>query len=201
MTSASCSISLIWCSTGANCPAQRLISSPTVPSLICTPNRSLMTSQARASGSSWCCVRYTAIAPMVRYRCGVPDERHNLLAVLTPVFAGSPLPREPNRVIHTGAPPQSVAITNDGLLGFIALRGGKVVMLDLLRRQIAYTVAVGGTPHFIITGLYPLSTPITPITSAKAPAKQASTQGMNTSNIAVIVACTLAIAFLLLVLI
>src|SRR6266699_3434210 len=41
----------------------------------------------------------------------VPDERHNLLAVLTPVFAGSPLPREPNRVIHTGAPPQSVAIT------------------------------------------------------------------------------------------
>src|SRR6266700_5151544 len=78
MTSASCSISLIWCSTGANCPAQRLIGSPTVPSLICTPNRSLMTSQARASGSSWCCVRYTAIAPMVRYRCSERDDETGL---------------------------------------------------------------------------------------------------------------------------
>ena len=126
----------------------------------------------------------------------VPDERHNLLAVLTPVFAGSPLPREPNRVIHTGAPPQSVAITNDGLLGFIALRGGKVVMLDLLRRQIAYTDDVGGTPHFVITGLYPPSTPITP---PKAPAQQASAQRVIMSNIPVIVACVLAIVFLILV--
>ncbi len=126
----------------------------------------------------------------------VPDERHNLLAVLTPVFAGSPLPREPNRVIHTGAPPQSVAITNDGLLGFIALRGGKVVMLDLLRRQIAYTDDVGGTPHFVITGLYPPSTHITP---PKAPAQQASAQRVIMSNIPVIVACVLAIVFLILV--
>ncbi len=70
------------------------------------------------------------------------------------------------------APPEGVAITNDGLLGFIALRGGMVVMLDLLSRQIAYTVNVGGTPHFVITGLYPPSTQITP---PKAPAKQAST--------------------------
>jgi DNA-binding beta-propeller fold protein YncE len=126
----------------------------------------------------------------------VPDERHNLLAVLAPVFAGSPLPKEPNRVIHTGAPPQSVAITNDGLLGFIALRGGKVVMLDLLRRQIAYTDDVGGTPHFVITGLYP---PLTHITLPKAPAKQASAQRVIMSNIPVIVACVLAIVFLILV--
>ncbi len=126
----------------------------------------------------------------------VPDERHNLLAVLTPVFAGSPLPKEPNRVIHTGAPPQAVAITNDGLLGFIALRGGKVVMLDLLSRQIAYTDDVGGTPHFVITGLYPPSTHITP---PKAPAKQASAQRVIMSNIPVIVACVLAIVFLVLV--
>jgi hypothetical protein len=34
-------------------------------------------------------------------------------------------------------------------------------MLDLLRWQIAYTVDVGGTPHFVITGLYPPSTHIT----------------------------------------
>jgi len=37
-----------------------------------------MTSQARASGSSWCCVRYTAIAPMVRYRCGERDDENGL---------------------------------------------------------------------------------------------------------------------------
>jgi DNA-binding beta-propeller fold protein YncE len=126
----------------------------------------------------------------------VPDERHNLLAVLAPVFAGSPLPKEPNRVIHTGAPPQSVAITNDGLLGFIALRGGKVVMLDLLRRQIAYTDDVGGTPHFVITGLYPPSTHIIP---PKVSAQQALVQKMVMSNISGIVVCALAIVFLILV--
>ena len=112
----------------------------------------------------------------------VPDEKHNLLAVLTPVFAGTTLPKEPIRVIHTDAPPESVAITSDGQLGFIALRGGKVVMLDLPHRQIAYTVDVGGTPHFVITGLYPPSIQITP---PKAPAKQASTQGMITSDMPV----------------
>jgi DNA-binding beta-propeller fold protein YncE len=126
----------------------------------------------------------------------VPDAKHNLVDILTPVSAGSALRKEPSRVIHTDAPPETVAITNDGLLGFVALRGGKVVMLDLLSRQIAYMVDVGGTPHFVITGLYPPSTHITP---PKAPAKQASTQGMNTSNIAVIVACALAIASLVLV--
>ncbi len=126
----------------------------------------------------------------------VPDEKHNLLAVLTHIFAGAPLPKEPNRVIHTDAPPEAVAITNDGLLGFIALRGGKVAMLDLPGRQIVYTVDVGGAPHFVITGLYPPSTHITP---PKAPVKQAPAQGMITSNIPVIVACVLAIVFLVLV--
>ncbi len=128
----------------------------------------------------------------------VPDEKHNLLAVLTPVFAGTTLPKEPIRVIHTDAPPESVAITSDGQLGFIALRGGKVVTLDLPHRQIAYTVDVGGTPHFVITGLYPPSIQITP---PKAPAKQASTQGMIASNMPVIVAYVLAIVSLVLELI
>src|SRR6266446_41459 len=128
----------------------------------------------------------------------VPDEKHNLLAVLTPVFAGTTLPKEPIRVIHTDAPPESVAITSDGQLGFIALRGGKVVTLDLPHRQIAYTVDVGGTPHFVITGLYPPSIQITP---PKAPAKQASTQGMITSNMPIIVAYVLAIVSLILELI
>ena len=128
----------------------------------------------------------------------MPYEKNNLLAVLAPVFAGTTLPKEPKRVIPTDATPESVAITNDGLLGFIALRGGKVVMLDLLLRQIAYTVDVGGTPHFVITGLYPPSTHITP---PKASAKQASIQEKITSNIPIIVAGVLAIVFLVLVLI
>ncbi len=86
----------------------------------------------------------------------VPDARHNLLDVLAPVDASmTTLPREPNRVISLNLPPTSVAITNNGQLGFVALRGGKVAMLDLLERQIIYTVPVTGTPHFIITGLYP----------------------------------------------
>jgi DNA-binding beta-propeller fold protein YncE len=128
----------------------------------------------------------------------VPDEKRNLLDVLTPVFAGTTLPKEPNRVIHTEASPESVAITNDGQLGFIGLRGGKVVLLDLLLRQIAYTVDVGGTPHFVITGLYP---PTTHINRPKASVKQASTLEMIASNIAVIMACVFAIMFLFLVLI
>jgi len=86
----------------------------------------------------------------------VPDKKHNVLEVLTPIAPGmARLPKEPNRVIHTGVPPEAVAITNDGLLGFVALQGGKVAMYDLIGRHIVYTVAVGGAPHFIITGLYP----------------------------------------------
>lgn len=128
----------------------------------------------------------------------VPDERHNLLAVLTPVFAGTTLPKEPIRVIHTDAPPESVAITNDGQLGFIALRGGKVMMLDVPSRQIANTIDVGGTPHFIITGLYPPSTRTTP---PKAPAKQTSTLEMIANNKPVIAVCMIGFVLLVLVLI
>ena len=39
---------------------------------------------------------------------------------LDPVFAGTTLPKEPLPVIRTDAPPESVAITSDGQLGFIA---------------------------------------------------------------------------------
>lgn len=93
----------------------------------------------------------------------VPDEKHNVLNVLSPVDTSlTTLPKEPERVIHTDGTPELVAITNDGLLGFIALREGKVAMLDLIAHKLVYTVVVGGTPHFIITGLYPppaLNTP------------------------------------------
>ena len=95
----------------------------------------------------------------------VPDEQHNRLDVLTPIDSGATkLPEEPNRVIHIGAPPAAVAVTNDGLLGFVVLRGGQVAMLDLIDRRLVFTVPVGGTPHFVITGLYPPSTDLIPPT-------------------------------------
>jgi hypothetical protein len=93
----------------------------------------------------------------------VPDQRSSSLAVLAPVDpTQAALPKEPERVITMAAPPESVAITNDGLIGFVALRGGKVAMLDLLGRRLAYTVNVGGSPHFIITGLYPPTQDVPP---------------------------------------
>ena len=86
----------------------------------------------------------------------VPDMQHHMLNVLSPVYMGvSAIPKEPERVIHLPGTPESVAITSDGLLGFIALREGKVAMLDLIAHRLVYIVDVGGTPHFIITGLYP----------------------------------------------
>ena len=86
----------------------------------------------------------------------VPDKQHQVLNVLSPVDMGvSAIPTEPERVIRTQGIPESVAITSDGLLGFIALREGKVAMWDLIAHRLVYTVNVGGTPRFIITGLYP----------------------------------------------
>ena len=108
----------------------------------------------------------------------VPDARHNLLDVLAPVnLSVSPLPAEPNRVIHLDSSPTSVAITNDGQLGFVALRGGKVSMIDLLERQVVYTVSVTGTPRFIITGVFPPTfspTPTSPTKTASTPVQQAT---------------------------
>ena len=86
----------------------------------------------------------------------VLDQQHNQVDVLSPVLNGSGLvPQEPERVIHLNNTPQAVAITNDGQLGFVALRGGNVVMLDIPGRRIVKTISIGGEPHFIITGPYP----------------------------------------------
>ncbi len=71
----------------------------------------------------------------------------------------------------------SVAITNDGQLGFVALSGGKVSMIDLLERRGVYTVSVSGTPRFIITGLFPPDfspTPTGPAKTAPTPVQQAT---------------------------
>jgi hypothetical protein len=106
----------------------------------------------------------------------VPDAQHNLLAIISPVDTTvATVPKEPERVINIHGIPVSVAITNDGLLGFVALQGGRVEMLDLIAHRLVYTVIVGGTPHFIITGLYPppvLDAP-TPISNS-IPTKQTS---------------------------
>ncbi len=106
----------------------------------------------------------------------VPDTRHNVIDVLAPPN-GATLPAEPESVYHTDTPPTSVAITNDGLFGFFALEGGSVEVFDLIDRDPVYTVKVGGTPHFVITGLYPPVQPApqpTTITSPSTPAPVAT---------------------------
>lgn len=94
----------------------------------------------------------------------VPDGQHNLLDVLTPVTINTTVqPREPTRTLALSGSPQSIAITNDGQLGFVALSSGQVLMLDIPGRSVVTSIAVGGSPRFIITGLYP------PVTSAPPP--------------------------------
>jgi hypothetical protein len=82
--------------------------------------------------------------------------QHKQIDVLSPINPGTTVPQhEPDHIIRLGVAPQSIAITSDGQLGFIALQGGNVAMLDIPGRQIFNTLYVGGTPRFIITGLYP----------------------------------------------
>ena len=86
----------------------------------------------------------------------VPDQAHNQVDVLSPVLDGSALaPQEPERIIRLSGSPQSIAITSDGQLGFVALSGGNVDMLDIPGRSTVSTIFVGGRPRFIITGPYP----------------------------------------------
>jgi hypothetical protein len=86
----------------------------------------------------------------------VPDRQNDRLDVLAPLTsASSPLPHEPAHVYKLDAAPQSIAITSDGQLGFTALSGGMIAMIDVPGQDIIRTASVGGNPHFIITGLYP----------------------------------------------
>jgi DNA-binding beta-propeller fold protein YncE len=100
----------------------------------------------------------------------VPDRQHNQLDVLAPVVSDTSVTQqEPARSIRLSSSPQSVAITSDGQLGFVALSNGQVLMLDIPRRSNITSIAVGGTPHFIITGLYP------PVSSPTSTLQQAAT--------------------------
>lgn len=93
----------------------------------------------------------------------VPDTAKNQLIVLKPVNQGSPLLHQPGHVVDLkGAQPASIAITSDGQLGFAALTNGTVAMIDIPGRGILQTIHVGGSPTFIITGLYPPALGTTP---------------------------------------
>jgi DNA-binding beta-propeller fold protein YncE len=93
----------------------------------------------------------------------VPDLSHHQLDVLAPLNAAtSSSQQEPARIIHLDGSPQSIAITSDGQLGFAALNSGDVVALDIPGRQVLRAFHVGGTPRFIITGLYPSLLHFTP---------------------------------------
>ncbi len=121
----------------------------------------------------------------------VPDAQHNVIDVLSPVDSSMATPpNEPERVIPISAPPTSIAITSDGLLGFVAMQGGKVAMLDLLDRRIIYTLSVGGSPHFIITGLYPPSGDIS-LPRSSPPTTTPASPG-STLNIIIIILFTVA---------
>src|SRR5258706_10488263 len=125
----------------------------------------------------------------------VPEQQHNQLDVLTPVTAGTTLiPHEPARIIHLSCSPQSVAITNDGQLGFVALSNGQVLMLDIPGRNTVTSVAVGGTPHFIITGLYP---PVNSPASTSQPAATSQPPAQPTSILLLIFAMVLTMALVL----
>jgi hypothetical protein len=78
----------------------------------------------------------------ITFEIYVPDQQTHRLEVLALFIVGAVLhPREPARVMRLGAAPQAVAITSDGQLGFVALAGGKVAMLDLPGRQLVTTIA------------------------------------------------------------
>lgn len=92
----------------------------------------------------------------------VPDSKNKELAVLNPVNAGFAIPKEPSRVLKLDVAPVSIAITSDGQLGFAALQNGSVEMYDIPGQQEITRIQTGGTPRFIITGLYPPALGTTP---------------------------------------
>lgn len=92
----------------------------------------------------------------------VPDQTNKQLVVLTPVNAGFDVPKEPHRIFKLNTVPNSVAITSDGQLGFAALSDGNVAMYDIPGQSLITMIKAGGSPQFIITGLYPPTFGTTP---------------------------------------
>ncbi len=122
----------------------------------------------------------------------VPDRMHNQLDVLSPVTTGTSVKQqEPVEIIHLSGIPQSIAITSDGQLGFVALSNGVVIMLDIPGRSVVASIAVGGTPRFIITGLYP------PTNNPPSTPQQTTTSLPSTMQLLLIAAAVLAGVLLL----
>ncbi|GHO93409.1 hypothetical protein KSF_034570 [Reticulibacter mediterranei] len=91
----------------------------------------------------------------------IPDKREHQIDVVAPINTAT-AQQSPTRIIHLNGSPQSIAVTSDGQFGFAALDNGDVVALDIPGRQVMRTFHVGGSPHFIITGLYPSLLHFTP---------------------------------------
>lgn len=127
----------------------------------------------------------------------VPDKKQRAVDVLTPLYTGNSIPREPNHVIALDASPQSVAITADGNLGFFALAGGHVALFDIPGKQASGMFAVGGSPRFIITGLYP------PATGSAGPGNAHASPALTTTLVfsAVLALLLLAVIVLLILLV
>jgi len=123
----------------------------------------------------------------------VPDQQRNQLDVLLPVTEGSPTKQQgPVRIFRLSSAPQAVAITNDGQFGFVALANGQVAMLDIPKRSLISSITVGGSPYFIITGLYP------PAGNSAASLQQAGTTSATSALFSFfIVLMALAVALLL----
>jgi hypothetical protein len=126
----------------------------------------------------------------------VPDRRNKQVDVLAPITTWTAsYPQEPRHTIRFGAAPQYVAITSDGQFGFIVLAGGSVVMLDVPGRKIINTIFVGGSPQFIITGLYP---PVFNSTPQRAAPQRTTRQQVSIWSTAInVIAYALVLALLI----
>jgi DNA-binding beta-propeller fold protein YncE len=110
------------------------------------------------SGGEYGPMDYDAITTKIY----VPDKRNQQLVVLNPVDANFVKPKSNPKPLDLGVVPVSIAITSDGAFGFVALEGGDTAMYDIPGRSLLNTIKVGGTPRFIITGIYPPSIGDTP---------------------------------------
>lgn len=100
----------------------------------------------------------------------LPNQRLKEIDVLAPVLSGMiTLPQEPAHIFPVNGSPQAIAVTSDGQLGFAALSNGQVAMLDIPGRSVVRTIPVGGSPRFIITGVYPPPNVPHPVPSTSFP--------------------------------
>jgi YVTN family beta-propeller protein len=119
----------------------------------------------------------------------VPEKDHVVILRPAGIRADGSLlaPVEPLRTLTFSGAPSAVAITFDGVLGFVAGSGsGQVVEMDVATRQTLSTVSVGGAPRAIVTGPYP-------------PALNRQTANILTTLVYVVFALALAIFAVLMV--